>query len=201
MTEQTTAYSADISAGSLLLKDSRQVALLLLAQADDQAWYQALVVDNVLQKKSPASAKRMARLIRKRLELMGPGLWRLVAEGGNDVATQALMAAAVKDSRLLADFMTKVVSDHLKTYKTQLTSNDWKRFLVDCEHRDPSVAKWSESTRKKVGQVVIRILAEAGYLDNTRAMNLTPLHLVPEIKRYLIENNEGAVLRCLEVGQ
>ena len=59
MRESLNTYSADISAGSLLLKESRPIALLLLAQADDQAWYQALVVDNVLQKKSPAGAKRM----------------------------------------------------------------------------------------------------------------------------------------------
>lgn len=201
MTEQTTAYSADISAGSLLLKESRQIARLLLAKADEGAWYQALVVDNVLQKKSPASARRMARLIRKRLELMGPALWRLVAEGGNETAAQALLAAAVKHSRILADFMTKVVADHLRTFKPQLTLVDWKRFLEDCAHRDPAVAEWSESTRQKIGQVVIRILAEAGYLDTTRAMHLRPVHLVPEVRRYLIENNEGAVLRCLEVGQ
>jgi hypothetical protein len=201
MHELPLIYCADISAGSLLLKESREIARLLLAGIDQTTWYQALVVDNVLQKKSPASARRMARLIRKRLDLMGPELWRLVAEGSNDVATHALMAAAVKDSRILADFMTKVLADHLKTFKCRLTSNDWKRFLEDCEHRGPSVAKWAESTRKKVGQVVIRILAEAGYIDNTRSMNLTPVHLVPEVRRYLIDNNEGAVLRCLEVGQ
>lgn len=194
-------YSADISAGSLLLRESREVARLLLSGGDSAAWYQALVVDNVLQKRSPSSARRMARLIRKRLGLMDSGLWRLVAEGSKEVATQALMAATVKDSRLLADFMTKVVAEHLKTFKYQLALNDWKRFLEDCEHRDPSVAKWSESTRKKVGQVVIRILSEAGYLDNTRSMNLTPVHLVPEVRRFLIEHNEGSVLRCLEVGR
>lgn len=48
-----TIYNAEISAGSLLLRESREIAKLLLEQADDAVWRNALVVDNVLQKNHP----------------------------------------------------------------------------------------------------------------------------------------------------
>ena len=59
-------YNAEISAGSLMLPESRRVAKLLLGHPTKEAWLEALKRDNILQKKSPATARRQARLIRNR---------------------------------------------------------------------------------------------------------------------------------------
>ena len=56
-------YNAEISAGSLMLPESRRVARLLLTHPATEQWFEALKVDNILQKKSPATARRQARLI------------------------------------------------------------------------------------------------------------------------------------------
>ena len=162
MPPNSNTYSAEISAGSLLVKESREIARLFLAQADESAWYNALLAENVLQKKSPASARRMARLIRNRLEQMNPEHWRLVLDSDREVATHALLAAAVKHSRLLKDFIDQVVREHFRTFKRKLSLTDWREFLKECEVRDPTVGTWSETTRKKLGQVIFRMLAEAG---------------------------------------
>ncbi len=58
-------YKGDITCGSLLVRESRIIADLLLDKADDRAWHQAIVIDNVLQKRSPETAKRQTRLIKK----------------------------------------------------------------------------------------------------------------------------------------
>ena len=97
-------YNGEIVAGSLLIPESRKIAKLLLQKASKEEWYQAIVIDNILQKRSPSSAKRQAILIRNRLDLMTPEHWVLVKDGNAEVATQALLASAVKHSRLLSDF-------------------------------------------------------------------------------------------------
>ena len=61
-------YNAEISAGSLMLPESRRIARLLLTHPTKEQWFEALKLDNILQKKSPATAKRQARLIRNRLD-------------------------------------------------------------------------------------------------------------------------------------
>jgi hypothetical protein len=192
-------YSADISAGSLLLKESREIARLLLNDADNAVWRQALVVDNVLQKKSPASARRMARLIRNRLEAMGEKHWRLVCDDNREVALQALLAAAIMHSRLLRDFLDQVAKEHYRTFKPKLQLSDWRTFLRDCEHRDATVASWSDSTKKKLGQVIFRVLAEAGYLESTRTMQLSPIQVHPRVREYLQRYDLEEVLDCMEI--
>lgn len=192
-------YNAEISAGSLMLKESRIIAGLLLDGADENAWYQAIIVKNVLQKNTPATAKRQTALMRKRLELMTPDLWKLVTKGQSDVALQSLLACAIKHSRLLGDFMLKVLRRHYKEFNKQVLPREWDAFLVECEHIDPTVKSWSENTRNKLGQVVYRILAEARYLENTRSLKIQPVSVIPEVRRYLLDYNEDYVLKSMEV--
>ena len=151
-----------------------------------------------MQKSSPSSARRMARLIRNRLEAMSPEYWDLVSEGNMEVCTQALLAAAIKHSKLLEDFINEVVRMHYRTYKSHITANDWKNFFEECEHRDPALVERSVTTKKKMAQVVFRILAEAKIIDDTKSMKLLPFQVVPEVRNYLLDHGEDEILRCME---
>ena len=92
-------YKADITAGALKVPESRVIADLLLRDVDAAGWKDAIEERNVLQVRSPKTAKRLTLLIRGRLETMGEELWRLVRDGKGDVATHAVLAAAVKHTR------------------------------------------------------------------------------------------------------
>lgn len=191
-------YTGDIVAGSLLITESRKIVELLLKQVNDDEWHQAIVVDNILQKRSPIAARRQARLIKNRLILMEPGLWELVHKGRSDVSIQALLTAAIKHSRLLGDFLGQVVHEHWRTFKPAINVKDWKYFFETCSQADPQMLKWTESTRSKLKQIVFRILAESGYINNTRAGQLQPVTVLPEVKKYLTEHSENYVLGCMQ---
>ena len=192
-------YNAEISAGSLLLPESRRVAGLMLTHPNQQIWFQALRLDNILQKKSPATARRQARLIRNRLETLDEAAWPMVAAGEQEVALQILLAAAIKHSRLLGDFLRDVVAGRLRRLERTLSPGDWEAFLADCAHRDPAVATWSTTTRAKLLQVILRMLAEARYLESTSSLVLTPPLLHPEVRSFLHSHREAAVLAAMEL--
>ena len=61
-------YDSDLIGGSLQVRESRIVADLLLKDASPEQWHEAIQQQNRLQKRAPASAKRVAQAIRKRLE-------------------------------------------------------------------------------------------------------------------------------------
>jgi hypothetical protein len=199
LSNKDTIYNAEISAGSLLLNESREIARFLLRGGTNEDWYQALVVDNILQKKSPSTAKRMAKLIRNRLECTDAEHWQLVVDPDREVAVQALLVAAVKHSSLLKDFINQVVRGYFRTFKRQLTKGDWRVFMTQCENLDPVVSGWSESTQRKLGQVIFRILAESGYLDSARNKNISPIHVTSKIRQYLLEHDQDNILHCLEI--
>lgn len=195
----TLTYSADLTAGSLKTRESRILANLLLQEADDQAWDKAIYDENLLQTRNPATAKRLTRLIRKRLELMGPELWRLIRDGSSTVATQAVLAAAVKHSHLLGDFLDTVVREQFCLFSETLPKTLFDAYLQECRSRDPEMPEFTEATCRKLQTTVYHILVQAGFLSDTRKPKLQPVHIANEVIRYLDDNGEDYVLRCIKV--
>jgi len=192
-------YKADITAGSLKVSESRVIADLLLRGIDQGEWDEAILDKNVLQARSPETARRLARLIRLRLETMEASLWRLVRDGTGAVATHAVLAAAVKHSSLLGDFLDLVVREHYRVFSATLSKKSWQDYLDDCRGRDPKMPIWNESTRKRLRSSVFQILAQAGYIENTRSKRLQTVHIASQVLHYLERHNEHYVLRCIQV--
>jgi Putative inner membrane protein (DUF1819) len=192
-------YSADITAGSLKIPESRIIADLLLQGVTGKAFQEAVILNNVLQTKNPRTAIRLARLIKQRLDTMQPALWRLVRDGTGTVATHAVLAAAIKHSPLLGDFLDLVVREQHRVFATTLPKRLWDEYLQDCRGRDPDMPLWNESTRTKCGTVVYHILVQAGYLENVRTTKLLAVHVAEPVSRYLNDNDEEYVLRCIQV--
>ncbi len=193
-----TRYNAEISAGSLLPLEGRRIANLLLTAPDQAAWQHAIEIENILQKKTTASARRQATLLRRRLCTLDAQAWKMIGERESEVVIQLLMAAAIKHSQLLGDFMLRVYAERQRRLEPALASIDWQDFLVECAHHDAAVAGWSDSTKAKLFQVIVRILAESKYLESARSMKLTPQSLHPDVRRYLSTHDETYVLDCLE---
>lgn len=192
-------YRADITAGSLKLPESRLIAGLLLRKVDAEAWKDAIVTKNILQARNPATAMRLTRLIRGRLETMGPDLWKLVRDGKGTIGTHALFAAAVKHSQLLGDFLNLVVGEQYRIFGAVLTSTMFSDFLAGCRERDPAMPEWNESTQKRLRSSVFQMLAQAGYIDSTRGLKLQTVHIADQVLRYLKSHSERYVLRCIQV--
>ena len=192
-------YRADMTAGALKVAESRIISDLLLRGVDEAGWRKAIYDENVLQTRSPKTAKRLRTLIRNRLGTMTEELWRLVRDGTGDEATHACLAAAVKHSFLLGDFLDLEVREQYRLYAETLSKKLWGEYVEDCRGRDPEMPEWSESTIGRLRSSVFLILAEAGYLYGVRSATLQTVHIVQPVLRYLRKHDEQYVLRCIQV--
>ncbi len=136
-------YTATITSASLRLRESRIVAGLLLQNANQGQWKEAILERNVLQMGSIESIKRISRLLRARLEPLGEGLWQMVRDGGREQATQAAFAGAVKNSRLLGDFMNITLREQRTLFAEKLEYRMWTEYIEGCRGRDPDMPHWS----------------------------------------------------------
>jgi len=194
-----TPYSAEITAGGLKLRESRVIAGLLLGGVDRQSWLTAIRDQNILQARNPATAARIGRLVRQRLETMEADLWKLVRDGNRTVATHAVLAAIIKHSPLVGDFLDLVLREQFRLFSPKLTKTTWEDYLIACRARDPEMPTWNESTRRRLRSSVFQTLAEAGFINGTRALQLQPVRIAPEVIQYLQNHNEEYVLRCIQV--
>jgi hypothetical protein len=190
-------YNAEISAGSLMLPESRRIARLLLQHPTEAQWDAALKDENLLQKK-PATARRQARLIRNRLDTLDDEGLQMIVDGDGEIASQLLLVASIRHSRLLADFLREVYGEDLRKLERTLSHRQWDSFMEERGRLDDSIEGWAVSTCEKLFQVIVRILAEAKYLDSTRKMGLTPPLLHPSVINYLKRAGDSATLSCME---
>ena len=142
---------------------------------------------------------RLGQLLRARLELMQPALWEMVRDGSVLLATHACLAAAVKHSPLLGDFLDIAMREQYRLFRPALSNPIWEHFIEDCRNRDPGMSDWSDSTVARLRSTVFAILAQAGYVENTRTLKLQTVHVAREVLNYLHEQDEKYVLRCIEV--
>ncbi len=181
--------------------ESRKIAALLLTHPTEAEWEHALKVENILQKKTPSTAFRQARLIHRRLVTLDEEGWKLIAEGEMEVSIQMLLVAAIKHSRLLEDFMRDVYAKQLRRMELALNFHLWDAFWVECVHRDGEIERWSATTKNKLFEVIIRILVEAKYLDSSRKRNMTPPSLHPTVIDFLKRHGESKILSAMKVSK
>jgi hypothetical protein len=183
----------------LRLRESRIVAKLLLSGVSAQQWQETIIEQNLLQMKSVESTRRISRLLRARLKPMGEGLWTMVRDGGPELATQAIFACAIKNSRLLGDFMDITLREQRALFARQLEPRLWQDYIAGCRGRDPDMPQWSDITIAKLRSAVFSMLAEAGYLKDTRSLILQNVFVDAQLASYLNSRGEAYVLRCMEV--
>jgi hypothetical protein len=144
----------------LKVAESRVIAGVLLSIRCEEDWHNALYQDNVLQARSLETAKRLARLLRLRLQTMDTELWRLIRDGSLIVSTHACLAAAIKHSVLVGDFLDLVIREQYRVFSPTLSRALWERYIEDCRAREPEMPQWRESTVQRLRSSVFQILAQ-----------------------------------------
>lgn len=199
MSMQAFSYDSDLIGGSLQVRESRIVSDLLLQKASREQWYEVIQKQNRLQKRTSASAKRVAQALRKRLERLDSSFWRAIRDGDDELATQVVFCSALERNLLLVEFIETVVRDAFVTRAGTLEPYHWNEFLDERSHRDPTITAWAETSRKKMAQVIYRMLAEVGLLESTRSMRLQNLKIRSEVRALLDDSYRKRIKACLEV--
>lgn len=165
-------YSSDLMGGALMVRESRIVAALLLDDVNESAWKHNILEHNVPQKNTKATAMRCAKTLRSRHELLPSEFLLTLRDGDEELAGQVVFCATLQHNLLLLEFMERVVKDAYTAHEEQLYMYQWLEFVDECGQRDTHVFNWKESSLKKMGGTVFRMLAEAGYLVSALSRKL-----------------------------
>lgn len=126
----------------------------------------AVLQTNALQCRSGASAIRLERELRQRLETLTADELALLNHGTLDIRVALCWLAAVKRHDFLHDLAAELLRSKLDLHDTVLRASDYESFAEDKAVRHPEVEALSPTTRAKVLRVALRMLREAGILVN-----------------------------------
>lgn len=171
--KEASPYTAVLTREQFLFAETKTTARLLADGASGDEALERIFAQNLFQYPTERSLRSIARACVRRLEAMqNPGLVRAICEESGDCARQICLYAMMRQYRLVWDFMTEVIADKYRKLDSSFSKSEIDGFFLRLKSKDPWVASWSDKTFAKLSQVLVRMLAESGFIDGIRAETL-----------------------------
>ncbi len=188
-------YKASLTREQFLFNEMRVTARLLAEGYNEREVRKMIAVDNLFQYPTEKSINRMTKLCVERLnDLDDATLINAIATETADIAKQICLYAMMKHSRLVKEFMISVIGEKYKQKDNSFARADVNVFFLRLQEQNDTVATWSSSTIEKIKQVLIKVLVETGYLDNTKADKLNLILINRTLENVIIDKNDKAYL-------
>lgn len=166
ITKPQEKYRLSFGTGGLYVTESTQ-----LIQSFEELGHWSEVIEagverNLLQFKSSGSTLRAVREICTRLKSLSPEELNFFIEA--DPFDQSLMCwlACCRTYQFIGDFATQVLLENFASYKLDLDYAAFDFFYEDQSQFHPELEQLTEGTRKKLRQILFRMMREAGILSD-----------------------------------
>ena len=182
----TEKYLLSFTTGGLFTAESVMVADIFLANLDWNLTEQRLIGDNSFQARTTSSAKRICREVCSRLKTLQPEELSILASGSSKEQRQIIWIAICRRYSLIRDFAVHVLRERFLSLQKTIQFKDFDTFVHRLAETHEELQSITESTRKKLRQVLFRMLREAELIDGN---TINPVLLTPRIAHVIRAGN------------
>lgn len=129
-----------------------------------------VIHEDVLQKPTIATRKRIFSELLKRLRHLTDAEILYMANAPMDDVKVIAMLSAIKTYRLIREFITEVMRDKYFLFDYELLNSDYVSFIDSKQAQSDKLGSLSESTQKKLRQVMFNMFHEAGLITDTKRL-------------------------------
>lgn len=188
-------YNGGLTREQFLFYETRIVASMMQQGLSRDETIEKIKQENLFQFPTERMITSIAGTCFRRIDaLQSQSLIALLADAPAEVAKQVNLYAMMKQNLIVWDFMTTVIGEKYRTQDFGFSKKDLNVFFFRLQEQSDSVASWSDSTINKIKQVLTKCLAECGYLDSIRALQLNPVTIAPELEDEIKASNDVAAL-------
>lgn len=187
-------YDGGLTREQFLFFETKILAELLTQGYSQAKAIDKIVAENLFQFPTERMIRSIANSCAKRLNsLESDELIRCLARSSSDVGKQINLYAMARRNGIVYDFLVTVVGEKFQTLDFSFSRTDTDRFMLRLQEQNDAIAGWSESTIKKVKQVLRKCLVECDYLDSVNSEVLNPVYLYPELENVIRANGDTAL--------
>lgn len=194
--------SGQLTREQFLFHEMRTTAKLMQQGLSNDKIIEQILDENLFQYPTEKTIRQMARTCIKRLQALNDAeLIKAIATQPSGVSKQICLYAIMKQSNLVWDFMITVIGEKYRLKDISFGKIDLNVFFMRLQEQDDVVASWSNSTIEKIKQVLMKILVENEYIDNTKGNHMNPVWISPILESAIRSNGDTAALpafNCFE---
>jgi len=190
-------YSASLTSDTFLYYELKQVLKLKTQGLTDPEIRDMVVTENIFQYKSRKSAGRIVSSIFRRVNVLDDYLINLVLNGSLEVGKAVNLYAIMKTSRIFFEFMNEIVRVNLENGDDIIEKKDINLFFTAKAEQSDIVAQWSGTTVGKLRQVMLKILAQMGIIEDVKDCRIIRLLIAPELAEHLVRIGDKTYLLAM----
>ena len=188
--KQDDSYSMTFTAASLRPELARVVAEVYLDCNDWEEAKKRILRDNSLQARTTASAIRMEREMRQRLQTLSRQQIEILAGATTDSRRAIAWLAILKHSAFVFAFSTGVLRQKIQNFDPVLRPSDYENFFNNESIAHPELGHLAASTKVKIRRVIKTMLREAGILISSSKDDLIRRPIIPpEVQNAIVADN------------
>jgi hypothetical protein len=179
---QRNRYDFSFTASSLRLPE-----LLLVARAKVDS--REIDVLNELGGGKTTTGKRMYAEFQKRLGLLTLEQLELLVNGDLITQKQIALLSTCKPYAFISEFIIEVVREKYLSYDYQITEGDYLRFFRIKADLHEELENITEETKKKIKQVLFKILEQSGLINDIKNRVIQPQILDINLMEVIANDN------------
>jgi len=170
---------------ALGLREMEMVVPLYLEHSNWEEVGKLVNDENLFQLTSQASSIRVFREVRQRLQTLDPETLEIFTELDLDDKRAIALVAACKKYPFIFDFIRITLKDKIQVFDQTLREEDLDVFWNSQTIKYPELEEIADSTKKKLKQVLVRLLSEAQLLNSTEDTWITPINPTTRVQSIL----------------
>lgn len=178
--DQPNLYKFSFTALSLKVKET-----ILLAQ---KLKNEDLTPNDLSDPRGATSKRKFQELIRRLKQLSEEEL-DMLAYGNQEAQKQVCLLAFARYYRFFYEFVTEVMLDKILVFDYELTDRDINSFVSRKSIDHPELESLAETTRKKVIQVLWKVLEQSELINSVKDRKIIPPFLDERLENLLAKSN------------
>jgi hypothetical protein len=188
---QYAIYNGGITREQFLFYEMKITAGLISKGFSKEEALKKIIEENLYQFPTERTIKIVAQGCFRRLDaLENESLVQELATSGAELGKQINLYAMMRYNLIVWDFMVTLIGEKYRTQDFSFSIKDMNVFLNRLREQVDGMNSWSDSTMQKIRQVLLKILVECGYLENTKSTELLTVTLFPEVENAIRANGE-----------
>jgi hypothetical protein len=184
-----TKYRMSFTVGGLFYQEAVIAADLYVKNQDWTIAREEILKNNLFQSRTSSALKRVCREVLSRLKLLSLDQLKVIQDGSRQEQLQILWVAVCKRYSFIRDFAVEVIREKFLLMDYALSEEDYTIFFDTKAEWHEELEQLKDSTKKKLKQVLFRILKEAEITSEANV--ILPSILTKRVAKALFSDKSG----------
>ena len=173
--DEKPSYNGGLTREQFLFRECKVVAELMLKDMPYEEILDKAYKENIFQLPTDKSVEMITKACYRRLAFVrDKRIIELIATSDTATSKFAILYTMMCNNLIVRDFMIQIIGTKYSVMDYTFDKTEVNHFLFDLGLRIESVSNWSDATTGKIRGVLVKCLAESGYLTtiNSKTLNI-----------------------------